>query len=555
MPPQIVAGHVFSTLLPDNLINIIVRFEHTRYDRSIVVLNRASPAAAWGWNGPIHAISVGQTAIEINAIARRLRAAPQVRLSASEIDALQKKAGAAKSEQQRRWALKGGRGAPPFLVDVQRASGILVNDATGETLSIAVPGAASGMHLIQPDPLGDPKKMGWGRFVSKTADADPSKSGVFLLLEYGEVSPLMAASPRFLVACWIPAVLLKEPVKPIDFLVWYTPIPEGTFYPADRHPFGNAYPYQVWGAGAEPSDTRPVQRYPLLPLVHLSTGGPTGHTLTHLTAAAGKSTAIVVPVCPAAPQYAFEAFRSRAGVMRLLKEVCAYVGTLRQNGPAQYGGPPTVGKIGIAGLSAGVQNAFSLMSNISALGPYSDATWASSETTAFGNQWSEFWSFDAAFLGIKDPVTKTVKISGRDQFRGFLEACASWVQQRDDRHLRIYKTDFTAGANVGNQWDPRREPPGIFQRLLNSAAPLKVQFSDSPWAVSVTDSRRRFHCISVSEGYLRDPDRSTGLPEIPEGLEQFKKEHPGVSPTEYKSHHDAVPRIFLGHALLTSVFR
>lgn len=124
------------------------------------------------------------------------------------------------------------------------------------------------------------------------------------------------------------------------------------------------------------------------------------------------------------------------------------------------------------------------------------------------------------------------------------------MQQTDDRHLRIYKTDFTAGANVGKQWDPRLETAAVFRRMLKASAPVSVQESKAPFAVSMNDARRRWQCISLSEEYMRDPTGSTGLPEIPIGRDEFMKQNPKAK--IYKIYHDAVPRMFLGHALATS---
>jgi hypothetical protein len=364
---------------------------------------------------------------------------------------------------------------------------------------------------------------------------------------------LVANAPRFLVACWMPETLLKTTRTPIDFLIWFTPTVTGSFYPPDEYPFRKAYPYEIWAyeiwAGGNPASAFFVQRYLMLPSLHMTraSGEKTSHYLTYLTAAAGKSTVIVVPVCPAAPKAAYEAFETQPGLMRLLKELCMQIALFRQNQPAQYAPPPDVGQIALAGLSAGVQRSQAVFSATSALSPYTDSRWQA-DAGQFRQKWKEFWSFDAAYTGVKDKSGKVI-VRANDQFRAFLNASASWVQQSDGRHLRIYKTDFTAGANVGNQWDPRVETAAVFRRMLKAAAPLQVQESKSPFALSVNDTRRSWQCISLSEEYMRDPMSSTGLPEIPIGRTEFEK----LNPTEkYGIHHDAVPRMFLGHALVTS---
>ena len=245
--------------------------------------------------------------------------------------------------------------------------------------------------------LGDATKSGWERFASTTANADPGKDGIFLLLEYGEVSPLVSQAPRFLVACWVPHGLLKASASAVDFLIWFTPTVTGEFYPPDTYPFRKAYPYEIW-AGGSPTNAFFVQRYLLLPSLHLTraNGEPTSHYLTYLTAAAGKSTVVVVPVCPAAPKAAYEVFESQPGLMRLLKELCLQISLLRQDKPAAYGPPPQVGQIVVAGR-AEVQRSLTVIGAASALSPYTDSRWQSS-ATEFRQKWKEFWSFDAAFL-------------------------------------------------------------------------------------------------------------------------------------------------------------
>lgn len=547
--PQSLTGGTLVVSLADALIHVSVRLQHMNFADCTVVFNRTNKTTPWLWLGCVLQLSQSASDITCVAVMRRLRAAPQQRMSTGQINDLQSKAGPAKAAQLQQWQAAKQKGDPPFLTDLQSACGYLVRDATSDAISFPMPEPQKNLHMMKPDPLGDATKSGWDRFTSITANADPGKDGVFLLLEYGDVSPLVSQAPRFLVACWVPQGLLKAAAKAVDFLIWFTPTVTGEFYPPDAYPFRKAYPYEIW-AGGTPTDAFFVQRYLLLPSLHMTRakGEPTSHYLTYLTAAAGKSTVVVVPVCPAAPKAAYEAFESQAGLMRLLKELCLQISLLRQDQPAAYGPPPQVGQIVVAGLSAGVQRSMTVIGAASALSPYTDPRWQSS-STEFRQKWKDFWSFDAAFLDVKDAKSGKV-VTGGDQFRSFLNAAASWVQQTDDRHLRIYKTDFTAGANVGKQWDPRLETAALFRRMLKASAPVSVQESKAPFAVSMNDARRRWQCISLSEEYMRDPTGSTGLPEIPIGRDEFMKQNPKAK--IYKIYHDAVPRMFLGHALVTS---
>ena len=535
----------YATTLADESIKVDIRIKHPRYSDALVSLVRAQSASTWDWTGSASKVSQSGSALAIDAMLLRTRPAPFRSLSLSDEGKLVEQAKEAKIRQKEKWSGSGKKKDPPWGVDIDQPSAILLEpDKQPVGMSFHdYPPDSLLLHIVQPDVLGDPSKPGWGRFSTLTRVADPAKTGHEVFFEFGEVSSMASSVPKFLIASWIPFRLMNRRISSedkIDFVIWFTPTPREDRYPIDRYPFVTTYPYEVsgyvWYLGAlgiqDLSNPQygVSQQYVRLPLYHLFQGQ---HLLAHLMTAAGRSACIVIPICPAASKFQFEAFLSQSGLMRLLRESCARIALLRQDKPGQHPGPPPeVGRVVLAGFSAGVPRLARVISQTSTLDPYSGPDWGS-DSKAFRDHWKEIWSFDAAYLDWKNPRTKVI-VTGKQQFSEFLNSCADWVTQNDDRKLRIYKTDFSSGG----RWDPRSEHDGSFQKLVRKSG-TKPQTSTSPWAISIHDSNRRWQCVSLSEEYIRDPERDTGLPLLPEG-------------THHGAYHEVVPEVFFGHAVITS---
>jgi hypothetical protein len=330
-----------------------------------------------------------------------------------------------------------------------------------------------------------------------------------------------------LVAVWLPNVLTDVGYYPkLDVLVWFTPNTTGIHYPVVQYPFRGDYPFALVAEGGISRDPKTkiysspqpyvgIQRYVNLPFGHYFTAG---HYLAHQMIAAGRAVAIIVPVAPSSH---FELWEYPGTLMRMLKELCLSIPTTDNDRIAKLHTKGRVlGRVGVAGFSSAGGRLHTLLTNTVQNNPrsksYDSDVWGTAaDANEFKEGLREFWCIDGNFGA---------------QHEDFLEKVAKWVDQSKNRKARIYKNDFTDG-----RWDPRNEQGGAFGKWVKSA---KVQQAAAGlnWAVSCSDATRDMQVVSVSKSYMVNLN-SKEEPLLPDAT------------------HENMPRVFFGHAAVTSGFQ
>jgi hypothetical protein len=142
----------------------------------------------------------------------------------------------------------------------------------------------------------------------------------------------------------------------------------------------------------------------------------------------------------------------------------------------------------------------------------------SDDAREFEAAWGELWCIDGNFGA---------------SHHDFLEKVIRWAGHGTNR-ARIYKNDFTDG-----RWDPRTEPSGKFADWVKKAT-VQRREDGTNWAISCADSERRMQVVSVSQSYMVSPTST---------------EEPTMPNTKDGQTHENMPRIFFGHAAVTSGFK
>lgn len=501
--------------IADSVRSVTLAFSHPRYAPLAFILERTPNETTWRWTNPVQSVVTAGQDVRIVATLVRVMHAPTAYMSEDEIV---RRAKDAKEPLDR--AAQQRHGAPPETIRVTTLRGMLV-DKSGVIYRHSGSPQIKGFHQLDADPLGDPESDGWARFKSTVHDVAPWPVSRVHMFEYGEVGTAKDA-PRFLVAVWLPNVMANLGYAPLDMLVWFTPNTNPPAYPAVDYPFRGDYPYALMALGGiaqnkktkEYSSTPYIgaQRYGEVAFGHLHVA----HNLAHHMLAAGRAAAIVVPIAPSAN---FQLWLSPSTLMRMLKEICRTIPRNDNDRIAKiHPAPPNLGRIGVAGFSAAGQRLNTLLNRAGPDPHYNDPVWGTAaDAQEFDAAWRELWCIDGNF--------------GTDH-AAFIEKVATWVRQ-SDRKARIYKNDFTDG-----RFDPRDVRTGEFGRWVK-AAKIDKPRSDKHWAISCADASRRLQVVSVSQEYMVAP-ASKELPLLEAGQGRT---------------HENMPRVFFGHAAVTSGFR
>ncbi len=509
-PVQVAATTQFA--VADNIRSVTLAFTHARYAPLAFILARDAQEPVWRWTNPLQLVTTSGQDVRVGATLVRLKHAETTYVPESQILQLARDAKEPKDLDAQR-----NRRNPPTAVRAAPLRGALLEKGGQLYRRSGAPNIAR-FHILNPDPLGDPKAAGWARFSSSTLSVSPWTVSRTHLFEYGDVGT-DARGPRFLVAVWMPNAVANVGYPEIDMLVWFTPNTTLPFYPADEYPFHGDYPYTLMALGGATRDPKTKayashpydgdQKYTAVGFGHLLGS----HVLAHQMIAAGRAAAIVVPVAPSAQ---FELWESPVTLMRMLKEISRYIPRNDNDRVAKvHPKPPRLGRVGVAGFSAAGQRLLTLLNRPGPALHYVDPVWGTSaDAREFDAAWSELWCIDGNF-GTKH--------------HEFLEKVTRWARQGTSR-ARIYKNDFTDG-----RWDPRAESNGEFANWVKKAT-VQHREDGTNWAISCADSERQMQVVSVSKSYVVSPT-STEQPAMPDAT------------------HENMPRIFFGHAAVTSGFK
>ncbi len=496
--PRQTIGDQLTFTAADDVINIIVDLIHSRFGPLTVNILRSAGESTWRWTDPRQRVISKGNSVTIEATLFRTRAAPTVYIPEDE---LSKRAAAAEAPLEAK-AKADKKPVPPVQIDnlagVLREQSSFYRASGGRTIS--------SFHLMAADPLGDDKASGWKRFKSTLhANLSPWMTGRIQMIEYGEIGTNGPYGPRFLVGIYLPNELLKVGRKSLDFMVWFSPNPRLPNYPQVDYPFRGDYPYPLMAMGGA-SPYQAHQTYVELPYAHLN---PSQHYLAYQMLAARRACAIIIPIAPSAH---FELWQSAGTLMRMLKDICRWLprdDDGRQ--PKVYPAPPIVGRVGVSGFSAAGVHLLALLNKQGVDPHYTDEIWGTQNDAAeFDRAWGELWSVDNN-LG--------------SQFRSFINRGAAWSRQ-GDRHFCVYKNEFTG------PWRPEQEPDGAFSRAMKNAE-TSARGGGANWAISMAEKSGRIHAVSVSKTYVVSPAETD-------------------DPTMPNQTHENMPRLFFGHAAVTS---
>jgi hypothetical protein len=510
----------------EDVRSITLMFTHARYASLALILERDASETQWRWtNAPQNVVTSGKD-VTVTATLCRARYAP-TKFYRSE-DNIAREAREAKEPKD--LDAKQKKADPPKFVKMKVLDGAMV-ERNGIAYRMSVAASISAFHILNADPLGDPKEDGYGRFSTTTKrNVAPAAMSRVHLFEYGEVGTAPEKEPLMLVGVWLPNVLTDVGYYPkLDVLVWFTPNTTAIRYPDVQYPFRGDYPYALVAEGgisrdpitkvySSPQPYVGIQRYVNLPFGHYFSAG---HYLAHQMIAAGRAVAIIVPVAPSSH---FELWESPGTLMRMLKELCLSIPTSDNDRIAKlHSKPRELGRVGVAGFSSAGPRLHTLLTNTfqnnARSKPYDKDVWGTeADAKDFKKALAELWCIDGNFGA---------------EHQDFLEKVAKWVGDSKDRKARIYKNDFTDG-----RWDPRNERAGEFGKWVRTAT-VQQRDAGTNWAVSCADAVRRMQVVSVSKSYMVNPN---------------SKEEP-LLPNVPNATHENMPRVFFGHAAVTSGFQ
>ncbi|MGA5418006.1 hypothetical protein ACPMJQ_29345 [Streptomyces pseudogriseolus] len=362
---------------------------------------------------------------------------------------------------------------------------------------------------------------GWRRLsTTEVSSLDLTKKGGFLWLEYGSIDVTRLNEPRFLIALWAPdpAAVVKDDA--VDMLVFFSPSTATTFYPVSRYPFRDQYPYQAHkdvSVDPETGEKHPakVQPYVVLGSKYLFT--PT--FLAAQSIASEKPPLIVMPIFPHVhPKqqgHVWQPFRSKAGLHRLLLEICQFLqresynstsfGFSRWNGavaPIAGAEPPpfrpaytqvnrkqlAIRQIIVSGYSSASTGLIKLLKedSISASTGEYPAELFAADHAEFDKRWQEFWTLDFNL----DPKRTGVKIQEYEKL------LLAWLS-RDSRRLRIYHSGWTTG-NV----EPSKFYPQLRKALTVPPRLMQTKAEPERWGEEWRDPSGRWSALFFSSSFL-----------------------------------------------------
>jgi hypothetical protein len=345
----------------DHVRSVTLTFTHARYAPLAFMLAREAQEPVWRWTNPLQLVTTTGQDVRVGATLVRLKHVETTYVPDSQILQLARGAKEPKDlDAQRK------HGDPPKAVRAAALRGALLEKGGEFYRQSGAPNFAR-FHILNPDPLGDPKAAGWDRFSSSTQSVSPGTVGRTHLFEYGDVGT-DARGPRFLVAVWLPNAVANVGYPEIDMLVWFTPNTSLPSYPADEYPFHGDYPYALMALGGVTRNPKTKayasqpyegeQKYTTLGFAHLLGS----HRLAHQMIAAGRAAAIVVPVAPSSH---FELWKSPSTLMRMLKEISRFIPRNDNDRVAKvHSKPPRLGRIGVAGFSAAGQRLSTLLNRL-----------------------------------------------------------------------------------------------------------------------------------------------------------------------------------------------
>lgn len=542
LPPIPLQGPTFTFTVPRNTQSVVCELRHDSYAPLHMALVRALGESVWRWTNSTRRARTSGLDVDVAATLSRMRPVPVGYISDERLNeraAVHQPALKRFEEENKRRAAHKPKPLPPnrpsFVpLDFGQRTALVTEHHTAYRLQARRQPKIEAFHQAGPELFSDvPSALGWRRFATRSpGTVDPVREGRLYLVEYGEVGDAPSLSPRFAVGVWVPHVLHSPKVKKLDFVVWLHP--EVTHnelrFPQVEFPFRDPYPYGLVARLVD-NVALPFQPFMDVPITHLLDQ----HFLAYSLAAARKAAVLVVPVAPGGldpdrgePSSHFEPFTAPESLMRVLRELCLWIPQDFPRGTeaAVHGPAPEVGRVVVSAFSSSGPELGNLMrgGNLSHSRFPAPLWWSSSSTGGlddeadFRSAWKEQWSIDHR---------------GKE-FLEYTEAAASWVRDRADRRLRIYKSTFTGGWHLPA---PRRK--GAWAQLVKD---LRLRFgthtSGGLRATSLRDTGLRVHAVSVPSEFVLGP--KTG-PEA--GLE------PQLRPT---GAHEMMPRVFFGHAVASS---
>lgn len=375
---------------------------------------------------------------------------------------------------------------------------------------------------------------GWRRLsTDETASVELGKKGGFLWLEYGSVNASQLKEPRFLIALWAPNPADAVKDDAVDMLVFFSPSTATTFYPVSNYPFRDQYPYE--GHKAETVDpetgekhSAKVQPYVILGFKYLFS--PT--LLAAQNIASNKPLLMVMPIFPHVhpkqERHMWQPFRSKAGLHRLLLEICQFLQREGYNGPSfgftRWNGavapiagtpplppPPAFSQVnrkqlairnivvsGYSSASAGLIRLFKEDAISASAAEYPPELFAA-DPAQFDKRWQEFWAFDFNL----DPKRTGIKIQDYEKM------LTDWLR-RGTRRLRIYQSGWTTG-----DMEPDKFYPVLRKLLASRPRLLKAPIEPARWGVEWRDPAGHWSALFFSSAFLWSESPAKVFPSYP----------------------------------------
>ncbi|MET9520335.1 hypothetical protein [Streptomyces sp. NPDC002994] len=523
LPEVTLSGATFTFVAPEAAQSIVCELRHARYAALAMALVRNPGERVWRWTNSTRRVGTTGSEVTVTATLGRVRPAPLGHIPETELTRRASAHQARLDEADRKNAEARRRGRPPtepnFVpLDLDHRTALTTQDRTAYRTQARIQRVISGFHVATPELLSETTTApGWTRFTTTLHTVDPNREGRLYLVEYGEVGDDPSPGPRFAVGVWVPQRLHDPRTEALDFVVWLHPHTNNRLViPQVGYPFRQPYPYGIVAAKNVQGNADAAQRFIDIPVFHLLSQ----HFLAYQLAAARRAAVIVIPVAPSSH---FEPFESPATLMRLLRELCLWIPRDFPRGAeaAVHRPQPAVGRVVVSAFSSSVPRLHTLMNGLRPDSRYDAPFWWTTrqqgldDVADFRRVWKEQWAVDGIASG----------------FLPYVDAAASWVQQTDDRRLRIYKSRFTGG------WDPAAPRPGAWGTLVKGATVVRRGSGDVS-AVKVTDARGWLQAVSFTDSFLLGPERG------PEAAFE-----PPLLPN---SAHEMMPRICFGHAAVTS---
>ncbi|MEU9087221.1 hypothetical protein [Streptomyces sp. NPDC048357] len=524
LPEMQVPTPTFTFEVPDKAQSVVCELRHDRYAPLNMALVRAQGESVWRWTNSTRRVSTRGRDVLVSATLGRIRPMP---VSHIRNEDLRRRAEVHRStlEAFRRHNEQRLTPRRPNFVpfDFGQRTALVTADHTKYNRQEFRPNPrVDDFHVAKPELFSNvPSALGWERFATAPRSVEPVSEGRLYMVEYGEVGADPSPGPRFSVGVWVPHVLHSPKVEKLDFVVWLHPAVTNNElrFPQVQFPYRDPYPYGLVATLVD-GNPRVDQQFVDIPIAHLLDQ----HLLAYQLAAARKAAVLVLPV---APSNHFEAFTRPALLMRLLRELCLWIPQDFPRGAEAvvHRPPPEVGRIAVSAFSSSVPELRPLMEGRVLELDYPAPFWYSSrndqgldDATDFRRAWKEQWAIDSLGRG----------------FQEYTDAAASWVQDDDDRRLRIYKSAYTGGWNL-----PTPQRGGAWADMVKKLRlTLETHTSGTVKAVSLRDTRSRIHAVSVPNEFMLGPESGREAALKPE--------------LRADGAHEMMPRVFFGHAVASS---